>query len=351
MRIEPWLCLGPLLHIMAKKIDTAPFYRRIIGDSLRIAWMHKQLWIFGFFATLIGFGGVSEVFFTAIERTSQSLPLAAAQSPSIWALIPGYATVRAIIDYSTIPAIALVVCTIIFAVIGAVFAWMSLVSVGGLVSGARKISRGGEPSFGDGVKAGSESFWRLLGLNVITKTVLFGALFISSANLYALMRDGSLTSSLFYLGSFMLLVAVSFVAALIEVFGSVYVAIKNADIRVALSSSLAMIRLHWLIALEMALLLLVTTVTIGAAAALIVMVLSVPIIFLIAIAALLKAVAAIYALVTLSAALIIVSVICLGSFLTVVQASAWTLLWSELEERRASGLLHRLAHRIASHFG
>ncbi len=339
-----------MLNPMAKKFDNAPFYRRIIGDSLRIAWMHKQLWIFGFFATLIGFGGVSEVFFTAIERTSRTLPVAAAQGTSFWSIIPGYSTMRAVIEYSTVPAVALVICAFVLAVIGAVFAWMSLVSVGALVSGSRKISRGGEPTFGDGVKAGSEAFWRLFGLNVLTKTIIAGALFVSSANLYALMRDGSLTSSLFYLGSFMLLVAVSFMAALIEVFGAMYVAIKNANIRIALASSLAMIRLHWLIALELALLLLVTTVTIGAAAALAVMVLSVPFIFLIAIASFLKAVAAIYALITLSAALIIISVICLGSFLTAVQATAWTLLWSELEERRASGLLHRLARRIASHF-
>jgi hypothetical protein len=336
---------------MAKKIDTTSFYRRIIGDSLKIAWMHKQLWIFGFFATLIGFGGVSEVFFTAIERTAQTMPLAAAQSVSFWTLIPGYTTVRAIIDYSTVPAVALVVFAILFVIIATVFAWMSLVSVGGLVSSARKISRGGEPTFGDGVKAGSEAFWRLLGLNILTKTILFGALFISSANLYALMRDGSLTSSLFYLGSFMLLVAVSFVAALIESFGSVYVTVKNADIRNALSSSLAMIRLHWLIALEMAVMLLVTTVVIGAATGLVVMVLSVPFIFLIAIASLLQAIGAIYALITLSAAFLIISVICMGSFITSVQATAWTLLWSELEERRASGILHRLAHRIASYFG
>lgn len=349
MRIELRSAMPHRLIIMAKKIDTTPFYRRIIGDALKIAWTHKQLWIFGFFATLIGFGGVSEVFFTAIERTSQMLPLAAVRSASFLLLIPGYTTARAIINFSTVPALALVVLIIISVLLAAVFAWMSLVSAGGLVSDTRKISRGGEPTFGDGVKAGSEAFWRLLGLNLLTKTVLFGALFISSVNLYALMTDSSVISSFFYLGSFILLVAVSFVMALIEVFGAIYVTVKNVDVRNAVASSLAMIRLHWLVALEMALLLLVTSVIIGTAAALAVMVLSVPFIFLIALASIMQAVSAIYALITLTAAFIIVSVICLGSFLTAMQAAAWTLLWSELEERHASGILHRLAHRIISH--
>ena len=36
-------------------------YREIIRKALRISWEHKHLWIFGFFAGLIGFGGIADV--------------------------------------------------------------------------------------------------------------------------------------------------------------------------------------------------------------------------------------------------------------------------------------------------
>ena len=53
---------------MTKKQDAVPLYRRIINDAWRIAWENKQLWLFGFFVTFIGFGGVSEVFFKAYDK-------------------------------------------------------------------------------------------------------------------------------------------------------------------------------------------------------------------------------------------------------------------------------------------
>jgi len=332
---------------MQRKPDMTPFYRRILTDAWRIAWYHKHLWVFGFFATLIGFGAVTEVFFNSYERTADALPLAASAG-SMAALIPGLTTIKAIIAYSPYPALSLLIFLVVFSLLFAVFAWMTLVSVGALILGARKISRGGEPMFGDGVKAGAEKFWRLLGVNLISKIVILLALVMTGANLFILMKDRTLLSGLFYIGSFIIFTAVSFVASLGAVYGSIGVAVKDESTEKAVNGAVRLIGEHWLVSLEMAVLLLVASLATGVAVALGTLVLSVPLIFLIVVAAVFKAQAAVYAVMTLTAIMLLIMVVCLGSFLTTFQTAAWTMLWSELVERKPSSKLLRLAHRWQS---
>ncbi|HTK04531.1 MAG TPA: hypothetical protein VL500_03015 [Candidatus Eisenbacteria bacterium] len=333
---------------MQRKPDMTPFYRRILTDAWRIAWNHKHLWVFGFFATLIGFGAVTEVFFNSYERTADALPLAASAG-SLSALIPGLTTIRAIVAYSPYPALSLLIFLVVFTMLFAVFAWMTLVSVGALILGARKISRGGEPTFGDGVKAGAEKFWSLLGVNLVSKFVIMLALVMTGANLYILMKDRTLLSGFFYIGSFIIFTAISFVASLGAVYGSIGVAVKDEKTEKAVNGALALISEHWLVSLEMAVLLLVASLATGVAVALGTLVLSVPLIFLIVVAAVFKAQAAVYAVMTLTAVMLLIMVVCLGAFLTTFQTSAWTLLWSELVERKPSSKLLRLMHRWQSH--
>jgi hypothetical protein len=325
-----------------------PFYRRILTDAWRIAWHHKHLWVFGFFATLIGFGAVTEVFFNSYERTADALPLAAS-SGTLSALIPGLTTIKAIVSYSPYPALSLLIFFVVLSLLFAVFAWMTLVAVGALVIGARKISRGGEPTFGDGVKAGADKFWRLLGVNLLSKIVILLAYVMTGANLYILMKDRTVMSGLFYIGSFIIFTAVSFVASLGAVYGSINVAVKDEPLEKAVNSALDLIAEHWLVSLEMAVLLLIASLATGVAAALGTLVLSVPLIFLIVIAAVFKAQAAVYAIMTLTAVMLLVIVVCLGAFLTTFQSSAWTLLWSELAERKPSSKILRLAHHWRLH--
>lgn len=336
---------APKQEDMQRKTDPTPFYRRIVTDAWKISWHHKHLWVFGFFATLIGFGGVTEVFFNAYERTANALPMAAAQG-SIMGLIPGLTTIKAIISYSSYPALSLLIFFVVLSLLFAVFAWMTVVSVGGLLTGIRKISRGGEPTFGDDIKAGSERFWRLLGVNALAKIVILLALLMTGANLFVLMRERTMVSGLFYVGSFVVFTAVSFVASLASVYGSLNVMAKDEPVEKSVNGALKLIGEHWLVSLEMAVILFVASLAVGLLVALGTLVGSVPLIFMIVVASVLKARAAIYAIMALTAVLLLIMVVCLGSFLTTFQASAWTLLWSELSERRPMSKLHRLLHGL-----
>ena len=330
---------------MQRKYDMTPFYRRIISDAWKIAWSHKHLWVFGFFATLIGFGGVTEVFFNAYDRTGDVLPLAAARG-SLASLVPGLTTIKAVISYSSYPALSLLIFFIVGTLLSAVFAWMTLVSVGALISAARKIVKGGEPMFGDSIKAGSERFWRLLGVNLLSKAVIVLALVMTGANLFILMKDRTLLSGLFYVGSFIIFTGISFIASLGAVFGSIGVMAKDETLESSVNNALKLIAEHWLVSLEMAVLLFVVSLATGVAVALAALVFSVPIIFFLVVASVFKAQAAAWTLMTISALMLLVMVVSLGSFLTTLQTTAWKLLWSELAERKPTSKLLRFAHRI-----
>lgn len=330
---------------MPKKLDTASFYRRIFRDAWEITWHHKQLWIFGFFATLIGFGGVFEVFFSTLEQASQTLPFAAAHD-TLGALIPGHAAVQAVISYSAFPSLTLAIFAVLALLLTAIFVWMCTVSVGALVADVRKIYRGGEPAFGDGVKAGTDMFWPVFKVNLAVKLVVLAALVMTALNLQALLRYESMGSGIIYIGTYVALAAISFIASLVAVFASIEVVAHRAKPVDALQNAFDLVWKNWLVMFETAVLLALASVALALAAALFVLVLSVPLIFLIAVMSSVQAAGAVYGLIALTAALLIVGAACVGSMVSVLTVSVWTLLWNEIADRTPGALLHRLMHKL-----
>src|ERR687891_2274049 len=82
------------------------FYRRTLGDATRLAWQHKHLWIFGFFATFLGFGGAYDVLVNLYEKSAETLP----SSPLLMSplhLLPGYTAIRTLVDFSPYPALSI----------------------------------------------------------------------------------------------------------------------------------------------------------------------------------------------------------------------------------------------------
>ncbi len=327
---------------MAKK-STGSFYRRIVNDAFRVAWHHKHLWVFGFFATMAGFGSVSEVFMNAYNQSGELVPRIA-QGGTVYTTMPGVAMVHALIVSSSSPFLAAGVFAAVGAIVLAIFAWISLVSLGALLSSARKIERGGEPTFAEAVKTGTDRFWPLLGITAATKLASGAAFAFIAANLFFFVKDHGLGSGMFYLGSFIVFTAIAVSAAVIGVFASVYAVLKNERFVRALSLGARLYADHWLVGLEMALVLLLVNLVVGIIAAVVVLVFSVPIIFLIVLAAIFKAQAVIVALMTVSALMLIIAIVLAISFLTSLQAAAWTLLWAELVEKKPAAKLVRAAH-------
>lgn len=311
-----------------------PVYRRIAQDAWRIAWQHQHLWIFGFFATFIGFGGVSEVFLGAFDRGTSLLPMAVGVGANPLFTLPGITTLRAIVQYSSYPLLSLTVFTALITLAFAVFAWIVTVSIGALIASVAKISRGGDPTFPEAMQEGTRRFLPVLAVNLSMKAVVALAFCLTGLNLFALLVDADAIAGLAYLLAFILFTAVAVLASILQIFASNAIMIDGDGFLSSLRHGWTVLRHHWLISLEMTVVLFFVTLFAGIAAGVVGLIAAVPFVFLILIASAVGAQGAIVWLMTVGAVIALFFIISLGSFLTTFQSASWTLLWNDLRKKK-----------------
>jgi hypothetical protein len=333
---------------MPTKRNALPFYRQILGDAWKLSLTHKHLWLFGFFATFIGFGGVSEVMFGIYDRMTQVLPHVVGLKESPLLLVPGFSMIRAMLSMSPYPAVSLVIFLAIISIMFVIFATVVSVAAGGLVGSIRKIERGAEPTLAEGVKIGFEAVVRVFAVNALAKLSVFLLFLLTSANLVHLLADRSLVSGFFYLTSYVLFTLIAVVIAVISVYATVATVIEKLPVIPAIANGLQLMRKHWLVNIEMIIVLLFINVGFSLAALLLAMVFSVPLVFIFLFAAMLKSTAMMTTIMTLTALTFIVLVVLIGSFVTTFQASAWTLMWLRLTKHRPTPKIIRLANWLQS---
>lgn len=328
----------------SKSSDAVPLYRRVIRDAWHIAWHHKHLWIFGFFATFIGFGGTADIFMGGYDKVADVAPTAWPGSPLM--LVPGVGTMKALMSFSPYPFLSLTIFLAVGAVMTALLAWIVTVSIGALIASIKKIERGGDADFLAAMKFGASNFWQLFGVNVVVRLVIFLAFLITSANLFTALRDRDPVSILMYVGTFIAYLGVSICAGLTGVYASVWTTVKGTGVTESLRRGWKNFSQHWLVSIENGLLLLLVGSVVGLAMLLALMIVSVPLIFLLLLAVALKAQALIGGVIALAAIILIFAIVLVGSFLTTLQVASWTVLWTELNEGKPVAKLVRLARKM-----
>jgi len=253
------------------------------------------------------------------------------------------ATFRAIVDLSPSPMLAIGLFLVLLALVAAVFVWVVTVSVGALIASADRIRKGGEPDFGEGVKAGAAGFWRLLGINLLAKFLTGAAILFTGVNLFTLLTEGTIGDGFYYVFSFMVFLAISVAVSIVAVFASMYGLLGNEPFGRAVSRGYRLFVDHWLVSLEMAVLILAVNLVIGLASVLVLAVLAVPAIFLFMLASVAQSTALLVTVATLFAALLFAAIVIYGSFMTAFQISGWTRLWSEMNEGKPRSKLQRVA--------
>ena len=318
---------------MPSKRDSLPFYCQTLIDAWRLTVSHKHLWIFGFFATFAGFGGVSDILFGVFDRMTGQLPSIAGASQSSWAILPGFATISVMMKTSPYPAVSLLIFVLALLIFFAVFAWVVSTSIGSLIGSIRKIERGGRPTLIEGFRIGQASMLRVFVLNVVTKIALGTILILIGSNLIHLLRTGSLVSSFFYLLSFVLFTAISVTISIIAIYATNSAVIQNLPVIPAVADGLRILKKHWLVNIEMVILLLMINAVLAVLALLLAMILAVPLIFLFMFAALVKSIAMLTIITTITAVVLLAVIVFVGSFATTFQTSCWTLLWIRFSGR------------------
>ena len=318
---------------MPSKRDPLPFYRQTLTDAWRLTISHKHLWIFGFFATFAGFGGVSDIFFGVFDRMTEQLPSLAGASQSSWAILPGFATISVMMRTSPYPMVSLLIFALALLLFFTVFAWIVSTSIGSLVGSIRKIERGGRPTLVESFRIGQSTALRVFVLNIVTKLAIGTILVLIGTNLVQMLRTGSLVAGFFYLLSFVIFTAIAVAVSLIAIYATNSAVIQDLPIVPAVADGLRIIKKHWLVNIEMVILLLLINAVLAVLTLLLAMVLAVPLIFLFMFAALVKSIAMLTVITTITAVVLLAVIVFVGSFATTFQTSCWTLLWVRFSGR------------------
>jgi hypothetical protein len=328
------------------KHSTAPLYRRLITDAWQIAWGHKHLWVFGFFATAVGFGGVTETLTSSSDKVYALIPgMMTGQDPA--QAIPGLTSLRSILQAGSGSGFVLPLALLILAICTIAFGWMVYASIGALISGIRKIERGGDSDFRSGLKSGISRFWPVFGVNIWVSLFVFVCFSLTASTLQEFMSTGEVWRGLAYIGVFATFTALTVLATVVAALASCEAALRGRGVRESIYAALAIISEHWLVVVETGIVLFVTSLGIGLISLAIAAVVSAPFIFLMFLASLAQSSMAHTIVTTLAGVTMIALIAIAGSLVTTFQAAAWTLLWSEFEGGKPAAKLHRLARKYA----
>lgn len=320
---------------MSTKRNALPLYRQVIHEAWRLSITHKHLWLFGFFATFIGFGGASEILLGAYDRITDAVPLATGVAQSPLTLLPGFTTLHAMATgLSPTSAILSIVLFVIMAVLLlAAFAYIIALSIGALVYSIRKVERGGEPAFSEAVKEGNKAVGRVLIINVGAKIAVWLSFTLTGLTLIGLLSNKNFFTIFFFLCSFVLFTILALALSLVSAYATNSTVIEKMPVIPSLADGLRILKKNWLISLEMAIILLVINVGIAVLALFSALIVSVPLVFMFFVAALVKSAALMTAVMSITMIVLLAILFVAMSFLTTFQASAWTLLWIRLSGR------------------
>jgi hypothetical protein len=134
-------------------------YGKIISTGFSQAWKYKTLWFFGFFVAgggTFNFGNWGE---------DSDIPGLGGR------LDPDY-----IRDF-LVENIAVILIVLAFAFLAMLLLmFLNIVSIGGLIDGARQIKRERQYSFTEAFNGGLHYFWRLLGISLLTLVIIIAVM-------------------------------------------------------------------------------------------------------------------------------------------------------------------------------
>ena len=317
-------------RLMFKK--TPSVYRTILKKSWEITIKNKFLWFFGLFAAIAGNGGIYEIFVKGFDKISKSGELSREQS--LWS----YLDINKLETfYEKTPLFVSIFwfIFIIILIIILVVICLSVISKGAIINSAKNLSAKKKVSFKDAWAYGNKYFWRLLGLTVFSKAVIFGLLILITLPVMFFISggDGNFTWNLvLYILSFVLFTGLALLVSFMTVFAACFVVVEEYSLVEAIHSGMRLFIKNWLTAIEMALILFTVSFTVGLALILFTILYLIPVCLLLLAFTYLDLVLGFWFIACLSALFWVAIVMGIGAFLSTFQLSAWTLLFTELNK-------------------
>ncbi|OGF21536.1 hypothetical protein A2316_04255 [Candidatus Falkowbacteria bacterium RIFOXYB2_FULL_38_15] len=312
---------------------TPSVYRTILKRSWEITIKNKFLWFFGIFAAIAGNGGIYEIFAKGFNRVSERGEFVT-PGESLWSYLdinkletfyektPLFVTIFWFVFILAIIIIAVAIC-------------LSILSKGAIINSSKKLAGKKKVDFKDGWEAGTKYFWRLLGLNIFSKAVIFGLLVLLTIPVMLFISGGDgnfIWNLVLYILSFVFFTGLALLVSFITVFASCFIAAEDYSLVEAIRAGLRLFARNWLTAIEMALILFAISFVVGLALIIFTILYLIPVALLLLAFTYLELVLGFWLILFLSSLFWMAIVICLGGLLSTFQFSAWTLLFMDLNK-------------------
>ncbi len=240
-----------------------PTYRQALSFGWELAWRHKNLWILGLFAALLGHMGiihlVSELFLAATQFSAPNLWLDLISVFSGGSVgLSGFGFEQVLL---VLWLIALLLGTLL------VLAFISTASQGALIHAAAKFSKRSSdlPPMDKSWHEGVTHFWKLFGLNIIKKFILgFMTLWVAWSALYAFASNEASVRAAFVM-IFIIAALVGLVLSFLLIYAAGYVVVENYSFGAAIQESWRLFVKHPLVSLEMGVIMLIIHLVAAAA--------------------------------------------------------------------------------------
>lgn len=233
------------------------FRRSIIRSAWFTIWSNPALWFFGVFAAILSVGEEYDL----LVRNGDVLANVTARLEQLrkaadFGLVSGFWDNLVSTVQTNLPGTLTVLITWIVAILALI--WLIFVSQSALIEGVRRRNEGKPFGILDGFDIGMATFWRMFLMNLTVKAIFYGALMIVVLPLALIFFE---TPSVglavaVALWVFLILFPLTLILSFVTKFASAFIVIRGHSVRRALLEGWAMFRRHWLISVELALLIL-----------------------------------------------------------------------------------------------
>lgn len=318
-------------------------YRILFKQAWLITRQHKYLWFFGLFAALVAGSGSWEyqIFSQSLNRgliegSYLRLNNILALGNLIQNFLVGLVDLLRYDIWTMLSGLSLIIITL---AITAFFVWLAVSSQAALVSETKKILNTKKKtltlSIRDGLSAGHEHFWSLLGLNILIKFLVTLAFFIVSLPLLFMVWRDTNTLAAVYTLLFVIFVPIAVSLSLIVKYAIAYRVLDNKPALSALELGEKLFRRNWLVSLEAAIILFIINFLASAVLLVCLALFFLPFLFF---SFIFNAAWLAFLIIFLAITVVVI----FGSALTTFQVASWTNLFLSLTEKGGQAKLERL---------
>jgi len=239
-------------------MEGTSLYRPILKKAWLTTKKFKGLWFFGLFAATLGAGGEYEILSRGLFNNEQGQGVisgtiesfqrgwqegSALTDASLWSSIGNIITSNPQVIIGLLLSLILSLTVTIF------FIWLAVVSQIALINNASQIDKNKKPTINQGIDFAVRKFWPVLSINVVLKVILFVLFLVLGKEAYMLAGEG-ISQPIIYYASFVVFMAIVFVASFVAKFQIFYITLQKQDIKTSIKSGWELFRKNWLISLE-----------------------------------------------------------------------------------------------------